>query len=67
MSFRKNVVEFLYVVHARMNGTKYQFRVKAESEENAKSKAQRDMSVRFNHAGSMEIVGVEKIEPDDFI
>ena len=67
MSFRKNVVEHLYVVHAKLNGSKYLFRVKAESEETAMEKAKRDMKARLNSTESMEVVGVEKIEPEDFI
>ena len=67
MSFRKNVVERLYVVAVKMNGTKYLFRVKAESEETAKEKAKRDVSARFNSIGSIDFVSVDRIDPDDYI
>ena len=67
MSFRKNVVECLYVVTVKMNGSKYLFRVKAESEETAKEKAKREMNARFNSAEKTEIVGVDRIDPDDYI
>lgn len=67
MSFRKNVVERLYVVHAKIGDGKYTFRVKAESEETAKEKAKRDMSLRFNSTVKCEVLGVEAIEPEDFV
>lgn len=67
MTFRKNVVERLYVVHAKIGDGKYTFRVKAESEETAKEKAQRDMSLRFNEKTKFEVIKVEAIEPEDFV
>lgn len=63
----RNVVECLWVVNARISASKYQFRVKAESEETAKERARNQAKERFNSASKMEIVGVEKITPDDFI
>lgn len=67
MSYRKNVVERLYVVHAKIGGGKYTFRVKAESEETAKEKAMHDMSLRFNSDSKYEVLGVEKIDPEDYV
>lgn len=67
MSFRKNVVERLYVVHAKIGDGKYTFRVKAESEETAKEKAKHDMSLRFNRDAKCEVLGVEAIEPEDYV
>ena len=67
MSFRKNVVERLYVVQAKIGDGKYCFRVKAESEETAKEKAKRDMSLRFNEKTKFEIIKVEAIDPEDFV
>lgn len=67
MSFRKNVVERLYVVHAKIGNGTYTFRVKAESEETAKEKAKRDMSLRFNSGTKYEVLGVEEIGPEDFV
>lgn len=67
MKVMRNVVEYLWVVHARIGGSKYLFRVKAESEEQAKERARRQATERFNGESKMEIVSVEKITPDDFI
>ena len=67
MRIARNVVECLWVVNAKVGASKYQFRVKAESEETAREKARRMATERFNSASGMEIVGVEKIEPDDFV
>lgn len=67
MSFRKNVVERLYVVHAKIGDGKYTFRVKAESEEIAKEKAKHDMSLRFNSNSNYEVLSVDAIDPEDFV
>ena len=67
MKIMRNVVECLWVVNARIGASKYQFRVKAESEATAKERALNQAKERFNSASKMEIVGVEKISPDDFI
>ena len=63
----RNVVECLWVVHVRKGGSKYQFRVKAESEARARELAMNQAKERFNAASKPEIVGVEKITPDDFV
>lgn len=65
MRIAKNVVEYLYVVHAKIGDGKYQFRVKAESEAVAREKAKKLMDLR-NHEKA-EVLSAEKIEPDDFI
>lgn len=67
MKIMRNVVEYLWVVHARIGGSKYLFRVKAESEERAKERARNQAAERFNRAAKLEITGVEKITPDDFV
>lgn len=67
MKIMRNVVEYLWVVHARIGSSKYLFRVKAESEEIAKERARKQASERFNGESKMEIVSVEKITPDDFV
>lgn len=67
MNVKRNVVEHLYVVHAKIGDGKYQFRVQAESDEMAKVKAERAMKLRFNGEKKCEVTGVEKIEPDDFV
>ena len=67
MSVKRNVVERLYVVHAKIGDGKYQFRVQAESDEMAKVKAERAMKLRFNDEKHCEVTGVERIEPDDFV
>ena len=67
MNIKHNVVEHLYVVHAKIGDGKYQFRVQAESDEMAKTKAERAMKLRFNDDKKCEVIDVEKIEPDDFV
>lgn len=67
MNIKHNVVEHLYVVHAKIGDGKYQFRVQAESDETAKAKAERAMKLRFNGEKKCEVIDVEKIEPDDFV
>ena len=67
MNVKRNVVESLWVVHAQKGGSKYQFRVKAESETTAKAKAERDMRLRFNDDSGFSITQVERIDPEDFI
>ena len=67
MNVKRNVVEHLYVVHAKIGDGKYQFRVQAESDEMAKTKAERAMKLRFNGEKKYEVIDVEKIEPDDFV
>ena len=67
MSIRRNVVERLYVVQAKIGDGKYQFRVQAESEETAKDKALRSIKLRFNDDIKREIIGVECVEPEDFV
>ncbi|MBO5918781.1 MAG: hypothetical protein J6Q14_08455 [Oscillospiraceae bacterium] len=67
MNIKHNVVERLYVVHAKIGDGKYQFRVQAESDEMAKTKAERAMKLRFNGEKKYEVIDVEKIEPDDFV
>lgn len=67
MNFKRNVVERLYVVHAKIGDGKYTFRVKAESEETAKEKAKHDMSLRFNSNSKYEVLSVEAIDPEDFV
>ena len=67
MNIKKNVVERLYVVQAKIGGGKYSFRVKAESEETAKEKAKHDMSLRFGEKTSFEVLKVDRIDPDDFV
>ena len=67
MNVKRNVVEYLYVVHAKIGDGKYKFRVQAESDEMAKTKAQRAMKLRFNDEKHCEVTGVERIEPDDFV
>lgn len=67
MNIKHNVVEHLYVVHAKIGNGKYQFRVQAESDTAAKTKAERAMKIRFNEEKTCEITGVERIEPDDFV
>lgn len=66
MSIKRNVVERLYVVHAKIGDGKYQFRVQAESDEMAKVKAERAMKLRFNEK-KCEVIEVERIDPDDFV
>lgn len=64
----RNVVEVLWVVHVKIGGSKYQFRVKAESEEQAKAKASAMAADRFNASeGKTEIVGIDRIDPEDFV
>ena len=67
MRIARNVVECLWVVNAKVGASKYQFRVKAESEATAKEKAQRMATEKFNSTPQMKILSVEKIEPDDFV
>ena len=67
MNVKRNVVEHLYVVHAKIGDGKYQFRVQAESDEMAKTKAERAMKLRFNDDKKCEVIDVEKIEPEDFV
>lgn len=68
MKLRKNVVEYLWVVHAKIGDGKYQFRVQAESETTAREKAKKQMGNRFNAEKKCEIIGIEKIDPaEDFI
>ena len=67
MELKKNVVERLYVVHAKIGSGKYTFRVKAESEETAKEKAKHDMNLRFGEKSTFEVLKVERIDPDDFV
>lgn len=67
MNVKRNVVEHLYVVHAKIGDGKYQFRVQAESNEMAKTKAERAMKLRFNDDKKCEVIDVEKIEPNDFV
>lgn len=67
MNVKRNVVEHLYVVHAKIGDGKYQLRVQAESDEMAKTKAERAMKLRFNDDKKCEVIDVEKIEPNDFV
>lgn len=67
MKIARNVVECLWVVTAKIGDGKYQFRVKAESEETAKQKAMGQMSLRFNADKKCEVLEVDKIEPEDFV
>ena len=67
MNIKKNVVERLYVVQAKIGDGKYCFRVKAESEETAKEKAKHEMSLRFNGKTGFEVLKVDRIDPDDFV
>lgn len=67
MVLKKNVVERLYVVHAKIGDGKYTFRVKAESEETAKEKAKHDMELRFGDKTTFKVLKVERIDPDDFV
>ena len=65
MNVKRNVVERLYVVHARIGDGKYQFRVQAESDESARIKAERAMNLRFNDK-PFKVTEVEAIDPEDF-
>lgn len=68
MNLKKNVVECLWVVHMKVGGSRYQFRVQAESETTAKARAARDARLRFNtESDEAEVLRVEKIEPGDFV
>lgn len=67
INLKRNVVERLYVVHAKKGGSNYMFRVKAESEETAKAKAEKEIRLRFNDDSDFSITDVERIDPEDFI
>lgn len=66
MNVKHNVVERLYVVHAKIGDGKYQFRVQAESDESAKIKAERAMKLRFADK-KYNVTEVEEIDPEDFV
>lgn len=68
MSYRKNVVEALYVVHATAGKKKYRLRVQAASETMAKAKAEADLRHELSENGevpAMKIGAVERIAPED--
>lgn len=70
MSYRRNVVQNLYVVHASVGRKKYKLRVQAESDEVAKAKAELSLRKDFEGDGELPAISIkslERIDPEDYI
>ncbi len=61
----KNVVEALYAVWVKIGSEKYCFRVKAESDATALTKAERSMEERFGGRQAYTVLSMDRIEPGD--
>lgn len=64
-TLRRNVVSYLYVVHCRIDGKNKNAFVQAESDATARSKAIREMTNEHPKAVTIQVLSLERIDPND--
>ena len=65
-TLKKNVVEYLYVVHCTVDGVGCEEFVQAESDNIAKQKAMANLTRIYDNVGELCIVSVERISIDEY-